>query len=32
VENCPPWLDRDGCLEFAVGSIGAVLGPAFAGD
>ncbi len=24
------WLDRAGCLEFAVGSIGAVLGPEFA--
>ena len=26
----PPALDRDQCLEFAVGSIGDVLGPEFA--
>jgi acyl transferase domain-containing protein/3-hydroxymyristoyl/3-hydroxydecanoyl-(acyl carrier protein) dehydratase len=26
----PPFLDRDQCLEFAVGSIGRVLGPEFA--
>ena len=26
----PVWLDRSKCLEFAVGSIGAVLGPDFA--
>jgi acyl transferase domain-containing protein/3-hydroxymyristoyl/3-hydroxydecanoyl-(acyl carrier protein) dehydratase len=27
----PPVLDRDQCLEFAIGSVGKVLGPEFAG-